>query len=185
MLEFNPNDELFLGTSLLNEYFDCANCGFCCKAFETVPIYPEELSSISSHLSLDRFKFKEQYTKPYDEPNTTVLRSFITPCPFLEKKRCVIYPHRPFVCQSFPLVINLEIREAVLSGIYFCPQATQFYEGLIDFYSSHDPSMYRLLINNEKNISLSSLGWKLQENRSIISSYIDWLYRLKPYNDKD
>jgi Fe-S-cluster containining protein len=139
-------------------------------------MYPEEITDISSYLSIDEDSFIIQFTKPCKNPDEKVTRSLQTPCAFLTDGKCMIYPHRPFVCRAYPLVINRDKKEAILSGIYFCPQATQFYEGLINFCRSRNPKHYQNLITNEKKCNISPTGLLLYDSSLIISSYVDWLH---------
>jgi Fe-S-cluster containining protein len=176
MLEFDQDDELFTGTALLNEFFDCSYCGLCCVGFDELQVCPEEISEISKFLSIDECDCISRYTKVVKKDDGKKIHSLVTPCRFYKDKRCRIYSHRPLICKMFPLAINRDKDIAVLSGIYFCPQATQFYEGLFEFCHDKYPEFYDKLKSEEKNLIISSDGWMLSDSSSIISSYIDWLY---------
>ena len=177
MIEFGPDDKLFTGTSLLNDLFDCTTCGLCCMDFDDLPIYASEVEELASHLGLDKQDFKKRFTKDYFKSEGLETSSFRTPCRFLEDRKCMIYSHRPFICRFYPLVVNISTNEAVLSGIYFCPQATQLYEGLIEFYRSRDEMIYGKLMKIEAKSEYSSKGWELKDTQSLITRYLDWIYQ--------
>ena len=140
MLEFNYDDDLFVGDEILKEFGDCCDCGLCCKFFQPLPFYKNEIKEIADFLGITEDIFYKKYVnaKYKDMDNQEI--SLKTPCPFLENNNCLIYKNRGFVCRTFPLCINLTTNEAVLSGVYFCPQATQFYEGLLEFNKKNNPN---------------------------------------------
>ncbi|RLF56787.1 MAG: hypothetical protein DRN27_09045 [Thermoplasmata archaeon] len=176
MLEFNGDDDLFVGDEILKEYGDCCDCGLCCKYFQPLPFFKEEIKEIADFLGINEDIFYKKYVnaKYKDKDNQEI--SLKTPCPFLENNNCLIYEHRGFVCRTFPLCINLTTNEAVLSGIYFCPQATQFYEGLLDFLKKNHPTEYKKLILMEKQLQIQEGGLKIQGKSTIFSAYLDWLH---------
>lgn len=173
MVDFEPDDELFIGDKILSAFGSCTDCGLCCSYFETITIYPEEIASVAQVLSINKQEFIENYTKK-DEEHTYSLQ---LPCPFLKNKKCSMYPHRFFICKTFPLCINLNTNEAVLSGIYICPQATQFYEGVLQFYKDHSQKIYQKMIAIEQHAEIGEKGMEISGPASLFSSYLDWLTR--------
>lgn len=171
MLDFEPNDELFVGDKILSDFGNCTDCGLCCSYFESITLYPEEIKSIAKILSITEETFINAYTKKQNE-NSYFLQM---PCPFLKNKKCSIYPYRFFICQTFPLCINRSTNKAVLSGIYICPQATQFYEGLLQFYQDHSEDIYQKIIDIERNAEIDEKGMEIHAPSSIFSPYLDWL----------
>lgn len=176
MLKFDETDELFVGDDILSEFELCTNCGLCCSFFQDLPIYKEEIKMAASFLQINQDLFKKMYMKTNSDRFTFSLK---TPCPFLNQKKCMIYKHRFLVCRTFPLFMNLTTNKAILSGIYFCPQATQFYEGLIEFFKQHDSKLYYLFMEKEKNIEIEKDGMKIQCKASLLYPYLDLLYSTK------
>jgi len=179
MLEFDETDELFVGDEILNEFYSCTDCGLCCRFFSNLPIYETEIASVSSFLKISPEQFKQKYTKRINENIEKNRCSLKTPCPFLNGNVCRIYGHRFLVCRTFPLFMNLTKDEAILSGIYLCPQATQFYEALIEFYKQHHIDLFYRLIEKEKDVLLDESGMEIKGTVSLFSPYLDWLYSIK------
>lgn len=176
MLEFEETDELFVGDDILKEFGSCTDCGLCCNFFSTLPLYDNELMHISKQLSIQLEEFKQNYTKRITSPEKLVSYSLQIPCPFLKQKKCTIYKNRFLVCRTFPLFLNITKNKAVLTGIYLCPQATQFYEGLLAFYKEHHHELYDQIITIEKQVALDEQGMKIQGGLTLFSHYLDWLY---------
>jgi Fe-S-cluster containining protein len=179
MLEFDEADELFVGDAILNEFYSCTDCGLCCRFFSDFPIYKMEIASVSSFLKISSEQFKQNYTKRIGKNVENTRFSLKTPCPFLNGNVCRIYDHRFLVCRTFPLFMNLTKNEAILSGIYLCPQATQFYEGLLEFYKKHYTELFHRLIEKEKDVLLDEKGMEIKGKDSLFSPYLDWLYSTK------
>lgn len=179
MLKFDENDELFVGDEILKEFGNCTECGLCCKFFTDLPIYEEEINQTSTLLGLSGEEFKKRYTKIINASEEEIKRSLKTPCPFEKNKRCTIYTHRFFICRTYPLFMNLTTNQAILSGIYLCPQATQFYEGLLEFYKKQNYEFYEQLLKKENQITVDEKGMKIQGKATLFSPYLDWLYSKK------
>jgi Fe-S-cluster containining protein len=171
MLAIEQDDELFVGDTILKEYGDCMDCGLCCRFFNSISIYPEEIIRASTILSMDEEQFKQYYTKKgkHDEI------SLKTPCPFLHQNKCQIYPHRFFTCKTYPFCINLSKNKGILSGIYLCPKSTQFYEGMLQYYSKYDLEAYQKIILLEEKTNIDEKGMKIIGASSLFSPYLDWL----------
>jgi len=177
MLEFNETDELFVGDEILNECWSCLDCGLCCSFFPILPIYDSEIKDAATLLGCTIQDFENKYTKKIEDSNKDTFYSLKTPCSFLEGNTCRMYEHRFLICRTFPLFINLTTNQAVLSGIYLCPQATQFYEGLLDFYQQQHQLLYEQLLEKEKQIRMDEEGMKIQGEASLFIPYLDFLYR--------
>jgi len=179
MLEFDETDELFVGDDILNDFFSCRNCGLCCRFFSNLPIYEKEIDDAAASLEISPEKFKQRYIKRNgnDMENTKFLLK--TPCPFLKVNSCRIHDHRFLVCRTFPLFMNLSKNEAILSGIYLCPQTTQFYEGLLEYYKEHHTELFYQLIEKEKDVVLDEKGMEIKGKVSLFSPYLDWLHSIK------
>jgi len=171
MLTINQDDDLFIGDSILQEFGKCTDCGLCCRFFDSLPIYPDEIENISAKLSISKEQFKQGYTKQDKEGEI----SLKTPCPFQSENHCQIYPHRFFTCRTFPLCINLTQNQGIISGIYLCPQATQFYEGMLAYYHKHHPKTYQHLVHLEEKTTIDEKGMKITGPASLFSPYLDWL----------
>jgi Fe-S-cluster containining protein len=179
MFKFDDADELFVGDEILKEFSDCSDCGLCCKFFSHLPLYETEISELSKILKISPEEFRQVYSKRIENTEESVRYSLKTPCPFLEKNTCQIYNHRFLICRTFPLCINLTKNKAILSGIYVCPQATQFYEGLLEFLQNHQKKIYKQLIEKEKLVTLDERGMKIMGKATIFASYLDWLHLKK------
>jgi Fe-S-cluster containining protein len=177
MLDCDKDDKLFVGDAILSEFFQCKGCGICCNTFEPLPLYLDEIKQIVHYLGITKDEFRNLYTCKTMINDKEI--SLKTPCPFVEENSCLIYPNRGFVCRTFPFCINLSKNVAVLSGIYFCPQATQFYEGLLDFLKKYQPDTYIELIEKEQTLPVGEMGYTLQSHADIFSGYLDWLYNIK------
>ncbi len=171
MLAIDQHDEIFIGDSILKDFLNCSECGLCCSFFDDLIIYAEEIKNAANRLSLDEETFRSRFTKAIVGND----RSLLTPCPFVHENKCTIYNHRFFVCKAFPLCINLTKNQGILSGIYVCPQATQFYEGLLDFYKKNDENTYQFLLSMEEKVQIDEKGMKVMAKASLFSPYLDYL----------
>ena len=184
MVIIELDDELYVGDELLQEFSKCLECGLCCKFFDPLPIYNEEIEDLVSTLTTTTTDFKKTYTKRLRRSETIEKVSLKTPCPFQKGNLCQIYDKRWFICRTFPLFINLSKNTGVLSGIYVCPQSTQFYEAMIDFYNTRQPEFYRQFIEKEKQLTIGKNGMKIKGPAAIFSYYLDWLHCIKSPKNK-
>ena len=141
MLEFTKNDTLFTGDQILKELWDCLECGLCCKFFSEIPIFKTEMKELAEYVSIDEKRFIKYHLEYNKNSQTQKELMLKTPCHFQENNRCIVHKKKPLVCRMFPLCINITTGKGILSGIYLCPQATQFYEGLIDYYNKSGKRM--------------------------------------------
>jgi Fe-S-cluster containining protein len=179
MLEFEESDKLFIGNKILKEFGDCLSCGLCCKLFPSIELYPEEIKLIRKYLNIDKKQLAAKYIRSDKSNNVSNKILLKTPCPFQENNQCKIHEVKPFDCKTFPFIINFTRQIAILNGIYVCPQATQFYEGFLEFCKINNPSTYDAIFINEKNTKISKLGMKLKIDSKNFISYIDWIYSNK------
>jgi Fe-S-cluster containining protein len=103
---------------------DCANC--CVNHGDYAYVYLEnnDARRLARHLGLKLAEFKERYTEAEDE--YLILRMDRPACPFLEGRRCTVYPARPTQCRTFPFWENsLTSRSAWKRLRGFCPGIDQ------------------------------------------------------------
>ena len=173
MLEFDSDDDMLVGDEILREFADCLDCGLCCRFFDSLPLYDVEIQEIASFLSIDRNAFLEEYTKSLEEYMEGCSVSLNVPCPFQKDNSCMIYEKRGFICRMFPLCINHTKNKAVLSGIFICPQATQFYIAMMEFYKVKQPNVYKILLEKERSTGDISSGLTLEGDAILFSCFID------------
>ena len=176
MLEFDEEDELFIGDRVLRYFGNCLDCGLCCKIFNYIEITDNEIQNVAHYLKMTKKDFLKKYTKKNRKLNALTKTSLKIPCQFQKSTRCNIHEKKPFDCKTFPLLINITKGQAILTGIYLCPQATYFYQGFLNFCQCHFPYLYSDLIALEKKTSWTSLGLELTLSSKPLSMYIDWLY---------
>ena len=104
--------------------FSCVpECGGCCTDHDEYSLVYLSLKTeraIAGLLKLDLKTFRERYTQ-LDEGHR-VLRMDTPDCPFLDGKRCSIYPVRPRQCRTFPFwEENLSSSRAWKKLVKFCP----------------------------------------------------------------
>ena len=99
------------------------DCGGCCTDHgDYTFIYVDRPTErrIARFLKLDLAGFRKRFTA-LDEGNR-VLRMDAPDCPFLDGKRCSIYPVRPTQCRTFPFWgENLRSPRAWKKLAEFCP----------------------------------------------------------------
>lgn len=179
MLVVDENDDVFIGDKILRYFGNCLKCGLCCKMFNEIEITQEEIDHIACSLNLSRNDFLHKFTQATTKRHTPKKIFLKSPCPFQKSMKCTIHKRKPFDCKTYPLIVNRTKEQAVLSGIYLCPQATNFYQGFLDFCYHIFPSLYEELIALENESSWSSLGLELTLSADPLSQYIDWLYSQK------
>jgi Fe-S-cluster containining protein len=99
---------------------DCANCCVNHGNYACVYLDDGEVRRLARHLGLSLPEFKKRYTEKED--GDLILRMDRPECPFLEKRRCSVYPARPTQCRTFPFWrSNLASRSAWTRTHCFCP----------------------------------------------------------------
>jgi Fe-S-cluster containining protein len=93
--------------------FRCHRCGACCQGEGMrVLVYPAEVRAISWFSGL----YWDEVAEPYpEEINLSpgirctfewALRIIEGRCIFLEGNRCRVYPFRPWICRTYPFVLD-------------------------------------------------------------------------------
>lgn len=115
----------------VNAQVDCTACGNCCTV-----IWPKisdaDIERLAECLYMTPEGFRAQYIMK-DEDGDIVLRG--QPCPFLEDKRCTVYPNRPENCRSYPHLHKEWFNSrliSVISNYAVCPIVFNVYERLKD-----------------------------------------------------
>jgi Fe-S-cluster containining protein len=75
----------------------------------------EDIERISSIGNKDFYFYKDGYLQ---------LKNVQGHCIFLERDRCSIYEYRPIGCQIYPLILDIDTKEAFLHD--FCPYNDEF-----------------------------------------------------------
>ena len=99
-IEFKSKD----GVWSINLPFLCNQCGVCCtlEDFLTagkVKINPQEKPQLYAKLKSLYGEVGKRWEKDEAEYDQYIIH---TPCPFLKRKKCSIYPVRPDGCRQFP-----------------------------------------------------------------------------------
>src|SRR3990167_6422412 len=83
--------------------FKCTECGQCCTGQGYTWVTEEEILSISKFLTITPQLFKRKYIRQRSHRLALIeLSKQNYACPFLQGKKCIIYPVRPKQCQTFP-----------------------------------------------------------------------------------
>ena len=176
MLEFDENDELFIGDKLLKNFGNCLDCGRCCKIFNCIEITDDEIKTIAQHLKITKKDFLKKYTKNNQKTKATTKKSLKTPCQFQKITRCSIQSVKPFDCKTYPFLINLTKGQTILTGINFCPQATHFYQGFLKFCQQYNQPLFKEIRMLEKRTNSTPYGLELTLPSKPVKMYIDWFY---------
>ena len=90
---------------ILEETFECQNCGTCCRWSGSVLLSEKDISSLATHLALPEEVFIEQYTQlASNRIQLALVDQADGSCIFLKGDRCEVYEARPWQCRSFPFV---------------------------------------------------------------------------------
>jgi uncharacterized protein len=96
--------------------FSCTRCGACCLGVgveaSLVIVTPPEIRAIMEATGLPW----DQIVEPFPESLTTAegatytfewaLRRIEGRCIFAESDRCTIHPHRPWICRTYPFMLD-------------------------------------------------------------------------------
>ncbi|HEO72671.1 MAG TPA: YkgJ family cysteine cluster protein, partial [Candidatus Hydrogenedentes bacterium] len=108
---------------------DCTACANCCLTLDTC-VSDEDIARLAEYLAITPESFCEQYVKKNMIGDAVIAE---TPCPFLDGKRCSVYPHRPKECRDYPnlhkdgFILRLM---GVVSNYGECPIVFNVYERL-------------------------------------------------------
>lgn len=96
--------------------FSCTGCGDCCRRCsedsDLVMVSPEEIRRIASARGLRVEEIAEPFPECLDLGNGTTLtfewalKRNDNHCLFLEGNRCRIYHHRPWICRTYPFMLD-------------------------------------------------------------------------------
>ena len=93
-------------------FFECQQCGDCCKGYGGVFVTPEDIYAIADYLRTDRGHFVENYcqmsgTKP------VIAQGPDGYCIFWDNsKQCTIHPVKPLMCRKWPFLESILIDPA-------------------------------------------------------------------------
>jgi Fe-S-cluster containining protein len=96
--------------------FSCTRCGGCCKGTaedsNLVMVTPDEIDLISQGTGQPA----DCFTEPYPESVRIVAGGSLTferclsrtssGCTFLSSGSCMVYPHRPWICRTYPFMLD-------------------------------------------------------------------------------
>ncbi len=108
---------------------DCTTCANCCMELQKL-ITKKDIKRIIRSLNISKDEFTKEYIEINDEGDMELKD---LPCRFLEKKKCAIYPDRPYDCRSYPHLHKKEFTHRLLSVIKncaVCPIVFNVYEEL-------------------------------------------------------
>jgi Fe-S-cluster containining protein len=98
--------------------FSCTRCGSCCTGGEKdanlVMVMPEEIDLLSKGTGMEAFRFTEPYPESIRTCNggtitfERCLTRTISGCTFLSGNVCEAYPYRPWICRTYPFMLQGE-----------------------------------------------------------------------------
>jgi Fe-S-cluster containining protein len=105
--------------------FRCRRCGECCQGNGLrVMVYPEEVRAIALHSGRSWREVAEPYPEEVVLPSGTkcsfewALRITDGRCLFLEDGRCQVYPVRPWICRTYPFVLEgSSVQQSACPGV--------------------------------------------------------------------
>jgi len=96
--------------------FRCTGCGDCCRRCsedsDLVMVSPVEVRRIATARAQSPDEIAEPFPESLDLGNGTTLtfewalKRSDQHCLFLEGNRCAIYPHRPWICRTYPFMLE-------------------------------------------------------------------------------
>jgi Fe-S-cluster containining protein len=108
--------------------FSCTRCGVCCTCSgedeNLVMVTPEEIDRISGRTGESPDRFTEPYPESVESVNggritfERCLRRSPSGCTFLSGKSCTVYPDRPWICRTYPFMLDGdELRISACNGL--------------------------------------------------------------------
>lgn len=86
-------------------FFECTQCGDCCKGFGGTYLTDDEMNSISSNLGISVSELKEKYCAPSGS-RFVLGQGSDGFCIFFEKN-CTIHSVKPRMCRLWPFIDGL------------------------------------------------------------------------------
>lgn len=88
-------------------FFDCVQCGDCCKGFGGTYLTDKDMTAIADHLNITVDEFKEGYCAPSGSRYVLAQRpdGF---CVFFDQN-CSIHEIKPRMCRQWPFIDSLLI----------------------------------------------------------------------------
>ena len=84
-------------------FYDCQNCGNCCRWPGEVPVGKKEISRMARHLGLSDEIFIANHTQlRASRSGLTLKQSENGACTLLKNNLCTVHPVKPSQCSSFP-----------------------------------------------------------------------------------
>jgi Fe-S-cluster containining protein len=108
--------------------FSCTRCGVCCTCSgedeNLVMVTPEEIDRISGRTGESPDRFTEPYPESVESGSggritfERCLRRSPSGCTFLSGKSCTVYPDRPWICRTYPFMLDGdELRISACNGL--------------------------------------------------------------------
>lgn len=108
-------DPSFLIKTIQETGFSCRCCGACCTESDPgsnrVMVGPDEIREIMKATELSFAQIAEPYPERINDGNRDytfgwILRQKKNHCMFLLNNRCTIYEFRPWICRTYPFVLD-------------------------------------------------------------------------------
>lgn len=108
-------DHRSLCSEIQNQNFTCIRCGLCCRETDPgsnlVMVSPVEVRSIMAATSLSFDEVAEPYPDTIRERDREytlgwAIRREGDHCRFLVDGMCTVYKNRPWICRTYPFMIN-------------------------------------------------------------------------------
>jgi len=142
----------------------CARCGECCRHSDPIVLTPGDVDVLTSLLGIERLG---DYVTSKD--GRFIFRK-TKPCAFLQKNKCMIYDHRPFICRAFPLDDRTKNGALTLALYKYCKFTVNLMaykvKGMI-LRRLMDPRLAQALEISEKKFA-EQLEHKTQQERFLL-----------------
>ncbi len=89
----------------VEDAIDCTQCANCCRV-ATVRLAERDIEKLARSMRLKPAEFMARYTTESEEEGTILARTEENGCVFLDGTTCLVYEHRPEICQRFPNMVR-------------------------------------------------------------------------------
>ena len=89
-----------------NEFFDCRQCGDCCKGFGGTYVSPDDIRAIATFAGMAPGPFQERYCRPSGK-KWVLAQGENGYCIFWKDRLCTIHPVKPRMCKAWPFIPNV------------------------------------------------------------------------------